>query len=331
MVIGRRLGREEVEGEEGGAETPGLITQIRPRQGRQAVERAPLLEGFPERVEQDRPRLGQPTADHDEFGVVQSDSNEQPRGERADRLGPDGDGVRLPGDDVAHDQLRRRDGGGGSPGGGSPGGVGPGDRRCRRVRLEAAARTAAALGRVGSGAYDNVADLAGGSVGTGVDATVNDVATGDAGADRDEEHPPGRTAGSEARLGEGAGAHVVAERGGQSEPPGHEVPQRNAAEAQVGRPFGDAGGLVDDTGHDDTGGDGPEALVAGVLGEPGGRVEDRGEHGVGATVTAGVVPLGAAYRAGRIDQGTFDPRAADVEGDRYRVVRMILSRGHSRT
>ena len=250
-------------------------------------------------------------------------------GERVDRLGPDRDGVRLPGDDVAHDAPPsgwwRRPSGRRRPGARRPGRsrlptrtprgsrahrsrTRPRRVRCARRRGRSRRRLRGHRGRCGRRRRSHRR------------CRCRSRRRASAG-------PYGRRRGAPRRGRRRA-------RRGRARWAGRAVGDTRSRSGTSRRPrladhSATPAGLVDDAGHDDAAGDGPEALGRGRSGEPGGRVEDRRDarrrgHGHGRSSCRSVrrtAPDG-------VDQGTFDARAADVEGDRYRVVRMILSKGH---
>ena len=134
--------------------------------------------------------------------------------------------------------------------------------------------------------------------------------------------------GPEARLGQRAGPHVVAERGRAGPVVRRDqIPQRYVAQPEVGRPDGDAVRLVDDAGHDDADRDRVSVLARGAsAARSAATVEDRLDHRVGPALGAGRVPRVWRTSPGRVDQGALDARTADVDGDRH--VAIIC---HSRT
>jgi hypothetical protein len=156
----------------------------------------------------------------------------------------------------------------------------------------------------------------------------------DARADRDEEHVPAVAAGAEAGLGDPAHPHVVAERGGQAEPRGEQVPQRYVPEADVRRPDRHAVLLVDHAGHRDAHGDRVEAVGAGLAGQAGRDVEDGGGDRLRPAFRGRPVALGVVDRAVRADQRALHPGPADVEGDdngfaHVRTTERVRLRGRS--
>ncbi|CAM5598375.1 hypothetical protein SVIOM342S_03003 [Streptomyces violaceorubidus] len=161
-----------------------------------------------------------------------------------------------------------------------------------------------------------MADLAREAVGARLDPAVDADGARDPGAQRHEQELVGPPPGTDAALGEPAGAHVVAEGDRDpAEPLAEQRPQRYVAPAEVGRVHGDALLGVDDAGDGDTGGAGRLAEPVRAVGtQLGGEVQDARDDRLGSPLAAGR-PACLVQQFAQSRQGGLHPGAAHIEGD----------------
>ncbi len=121
----------------------------------------------------------------------------------------------------------------------------PAQRGARRDGLGATVIWAVALAPGAVGVDDHVAELGARASGTAIDLTVDDQPAADPRPDRQEDGVSRASRGAPPVFGESGGVRVVVEHDRDSEPLGHDVPDRDVDDRQVDRADRDAALLID--------------------------------------------------------------------------------------